>query len=300
MVLLLKDGVRYVPYEYSSEEELEQMVIEHYKEIFGTNTLYFSPQTMKTQIGIEARNDGVILAPDQNRWYILEVELSKHPLHEHIIPQITRFSIAYEEAGTRRKIINTLYDAIRASLFNTAMMEQQNIEDLHKMLTDLIDAQPTIAIIIDQRTPSLDHICKKLPFPTRTIEFKTFVRENIGIGVHIHEFQSLFEERIKKRPTRPSMVLYEEITLSKEIPQKLAQVLEVAELVFRGQQLNEAFKIVARQHGVHESTVRDKCARQLGIDTYRFRELLQDKNRFITFLKEKYPAYQNVIEKKLT
>jgi hypothetical protein len=44
---------------------------------------------MKTQIGIEARNDGVILALDQNRWYILEVELAKHPLHEHIIPQIT-------------------------------------------------------------------------------------------------------------------------------------------------------------------------------------------------------------------
>jgi len=31
-MLLLKDGVKYLPYEYTSEEELTQMVIEHYKE----------------------------------------------------------------------------------------------------------------------------------------------------------------------------------------------------------------------------------------------------------------------------
>jgi len=64
-MLLLKDGVKYLPYEYASEEELAQMVIEHYKEIFGANTLYFDPQTMKTHIGIKARNDGIIFATDQ-------------------------------------------------------------------------------------------------------------------------------------------------------------------------------------------------------------------------------------------
>jgi hypothetical protein len=293
-MLLLKDGVKYLPYEYTSEEELTQMVIEHYKEIFGENTLYFHPQTMKTQIGIEARNDGIILAADQNRWYILEVELSKHPLHEHIIPQITRFSIAYEEAGTRRKIINTLYNAIRADLFKTAMFEQQNIEDLHKMLTDLIDVQPTIAIIIDQKTPELEHICKKLPFPTKTIEFKTYARKDIGVGVHIHEFQPLFEKRIKILPTTRPRTTY------KERPQKLAQILEVAELVFKGQQLNEAFKSVAKQHGVHESTVRDKCTRQLNINTNQFRKLIQDKNRLTAFLREKYPQHENIINEKLT
>jgi hypothetical protein len=248
---------------------------------------------MKTQIGIEARNDGIILAPDQNKWYIIEVELAKHPLHEHIIPQITKFSIAYEEARTRKKIIDTLYAAIRQDPIKNTILQTPKIEDLHKMLTDLIDIQPTIAIIIDQKTPELEHICKKLPFSTKTIEFETYAREDIGVGVHIHEFQPLFEKRIKILPTiRPK-------TTYKERPQKLAQVLEVAELVFKGQQLNEAFKSVAKQHGVHESTVRDKCTRQLSIDTYRFKELVQDKNRFITFLKEKHPAYQNLIDEKL-
>ena len=192
-MILLKDGVKYFLHEYVSEEELEQMVVEHYKDIFGISSLYFDPQSMKTRMGLEARNDGIILALDQNRWYILEVELAKHPLHEHIIPQITKFSIAYEEAGTRKKIINTLYTTIRQDAFKTAIIQTQKIEDLHKMLTDLIDIQPTIAIVIDQKTLELDSICRKLPFTTQTLEFKTYARENIGIGVHIHEFQALLD-----------------------------------------------------------------------------------------------------------
>jgi len=291
-MLLLKDGIKYLPYEYSSEEELTQMIIEHYKEIFGASAMFFDPQTMKTQIGIEARNDGIVLATDQNRWYILEVELSKHPLHEHIIPQITRFSIAYEEEGARKKIINTLYNAIQQDIFKKAVIQNQKIEDLHKMLTDLIDIQPTIAIIIDQKTPELDYICKKLPFPTQTTEFKTYERENIGIGVHIHEFQPLWEkkEKIQAQRTRQP----------EEGLQKLIQVLEVAEIVFKGEELSKAFQSVATQHGVHISTVRDKCTRQLDIDMGHFRELIQDKNRFIKFLKERYPQDQNMISEKLT
>jgi hypothetical protein len=293
-MVLVKDGVRYFPYEYASEEELTQMVIEHYKEIFGINSLYFDPQTMKTQIGIEARNDGIVLAIDQNRWYILEVELAKHPLHEHIIPQITRFSIAYEEAATRKKIINTLYTAIRQDFLKTATTQIQKIEDLHKTLTDLIDTQPTIAIVIDQKTPELDSICKKLPFTTQTIEFKTYTRGNIGIDVHIHEFQPLLEEKEKKEKIEKR-----QIKRTEEGPQKLIQVLEVAELFFKGEELNKAFRSIASQHGVDESTIRDKCTRQLGIDTYRFKGLIQDKNRFITYLKEKYPHYENLINEKL-
>jgi len=293
-MVLVKDGVRYFLHEYVSEEELAQMLIEHYKDIFGVDSLFFDPQTMKTRTRIEARNDGVVLALNQNRWYILEVELAKHPLHKHIIPQITEFSIAYEETATRKKIVNTLYTAIRQDAFKAASVQTQ-IEDLHKSLTDQIDAQPTIAIVIDQKTSELDSICKKLPFPTQIIEFKTYAREKIGIGVHIHEFLPVLEEKEQKEKIEGR-----QIKPSKEgQPQTLIQVLEVAGLAFKGEGLSKAFKDVARQHAVHVSTVRDKCTRQLHIDTERFKALIQDKNLFITFLKERYPQHENLINEKL-
>lgn len=102
-MILLKDNVRYLLHDYSDEKELEDMVVEHCPNIFGQNSLYFDSQTMKTETGIEAKNDGLILAIDKNKWYILEVELAKHSLHKHIIPQITEFSMAYEEESTKRK-----------------------------------------------------------------------------------------------------------------------------------------------------------------------------------------------------
>lgn len=296
-MMLLKDGVKYLPYEYTSEEELAQMVIEHYKEIFSESAIFFDPQTMKTQIGIEARNDGIVLAPEQNRWYILEVELSKHPLHEHIIPQISRFSIAYEDEATRKKIVNTLYDAIRQDIFKTTAIKNQKIEDLHKMLTDLIDMQPTIAIIIDQKTPELDHICRKLPFQTQTAEFKTYERENTGIGVHIHEFQPLWK---KQKKTQVQQTISPEDKTQKLIPRKLAEVLEVASLVFRGEDPIKAAKIVAERHEIFYQTVTDKMTRQLDIDMGTFRELIKDKNRFIEFLKKKYPQYQDIISENMS
>ena len=46
-MILLKDGVKYLPYEYASEEELAEMIVEHCKEIFGINTLYFDKTPLK-------------------------------------------------------------------------------------------------------------------------------------------------------------------------------------------------------------------------------------------------------------
>lgn len=102
-MVLLKDGVKYILHKYNSEEELESMVMEHYKEIFGENSMFFDKQTMKTKTGIKAKNDGVIVSLDEDKRYVLEVELSTHPVYEHIVPQITKFKNAHKSLETRKK-----------------------------------------------------------------------------------------------------------------------------------------------------------------------------------------------------
>ena len=195
-MMLLKDGVKYVLHSYGSEEELENMVTEHYREIFGKNSLYFDKETMRTRAGVQARNDGIIISLDENEWFILEVELSTHSLYDHIVPQITKFSNAYRSHETRKKITGFLYQAIKRDPTKTATIRSKEIEDEYKSLTDLIDSPPTIAIVIDSKPKELDEVCDILPFSTKIIEFKTFVRENVGLKVHIHEFEPLFREKI--------------------------------------------------------------------------------------------------------
>jgi Na+-transporting NADH:ubiquinone oxidoreductase subunit NqrA len=276
-MILLKDGVKYIPYEYNSEEELAKMVIEHIKEIFGEKVLFFDPQTVKTNMKIEARSDGIILAPQQNRWYILEVELAKHPLHNHIVSQISKFNIAYQQPESKKKIATTLYNLIRQDPYKTAAVQTQKIEDVYKALTDIIETPPTIVMVIDQKTPELEATCKTLPFQTKVIEFKTYAREYVGIGVHIHAFEPLKEEK-------PS------------IPAGLQQILEVIDLMFKGKTYTQAVKIIAKQRGILESAVRDKCTRNLKLNTQKFLKIAKDKNQLKAILTKRYPEYAEIIK----
>ncbi|MEM1552961.1 MAG: hypothetical protein QXH03_09895 [Candidatus Bathyarchaeia archaeon] len=84
---------------------------------------------------IETRSDGIILLPQQNRWYILEVELAKHPLHDHIASQISKFNIAYQQPENKKKIATTLYNLIHQDPYKTAAIQTQKIEEIYKTLT---------------------------------------------------------------------------------------------------------------------------------------------------------------------
>ena len=279
-MLLLKDGVRYFPYEYAREEELAQMVIEHYKEIFGKNSLYFDPQTMTTNVGINARNDGIIIDIERNKWYILEVELAQHSLRRHIIPQATDFSIAYEQLDTRKKLTKTISDLINQDPQKTAAFRAQKIEDIHKYLTETIDTPPTIAIVIDQKTPELDQVSKKLLFKTKTTEFQTYTRENAA-NVHIHAFEQLYEE-----PT---------------LPKGLLNVLTVLEQIYKkGKTYEEAATIAAKKLKITEKAIRHDCTTDLGLKSTQFRKLIQNKQRLRTIITQKYPEYETAINETIS
>jgi uncharacterized membrane protein len=62
----------------------------------------------------------------------------------------------------------------------------------------------------------------------------------------------------------------------------------------------KAAKIVAEIHGIFYQTVTEKMTRHLGINMGTFRELIEDKNRFIDFLKKKCPQYHKVISENLS
>jgi len=282
-MILLKDGIKYFPYSYKDENDLVDMVEEHFEEIFGKNTLYFDPQTLKTSIGIEARTDGLILSLTDNIWHIVEVELAKHSLHKHVIPQITKFNMAYQRPETRKKITENLYRTIRQDPQKTAIVKIMKVEDLFKTLTEIIETKPTITIIIDQKTPEIEPLCQSLPFPTQTIEFATYTRENVGLGVHIHQFEQISRMKVPRL----------------EVPQGLIQALEVAKLIYQGTPYTQAFETVAKQHKIVEAAVRAKCTRKLDLNTSQFLKIVKDKKRLAAILVQRYPNNEDLIKETL-
>ena len=80
----------------------------------------------------------------------------------------------------------------------------------------------------------------------------------------------------------------------------LTQILDVVELVlFQGKTYNEAVKIVAEKRGIYPTTVRDKCTRRISLTTSQFKHLLENKEKLLTFLVEKFPNKKDIINERL-
>lgn len=196
--ILLKDGVRYIIHEYANEDELEKMVIEHYKEIFGENALFFNKQKIKTRSGIGTIPDGFVLSMDDNKWYIIEVELDSHPLYEHIVPQITKFNSAMKNPSSKKRMVKAFYDEIKEDATKIFKVQDENIKELYKFISETLDTKPEIIIAINSKTDELDEVCESLPFSSKIVEFKTFEKEDAPSD-HVHLFEPLYKYKFKKR-----------------------------------------------------------------------------------------------------
>lgn len=202
--MLIVDGVKYKLYVPKDEGEFENLAKEHLCEIFGRDMLYFDIKPeLRSKAGIGSKPDGIAILFDEPCVYIVEFELSKHPIHDHIIAQMSRFNKALKSSDTRLKIAEAIYNEISSDSYKKVFAESKVKTELFKFLTDLLSLKTKMSIIIDEVTEELKESVEGLPFETRLIEFKTFEREGVGIAVHAHLFEPLEKPPPPPPPGRP-------------------------------------------------------------------------------------------------
>ena len=89
------------------------------------------------------------------------------------------------------------------------------------------------------------------------------------------------------------------LSLPREVPQALRQILEVAYLVSRhGESRTDATRAVAQSHRVAPQTVLDKYCRQLGLTASEFDRLLDDASliELRRRLQKKFDQHSNLID----
>ena len=215
MSILLIDGVKYEEWAPPSEGEFERMVEEHAKDIFGEESIYLEKHKLRTKSGIGSIPDGyVIIVGDQPQWHIVEVELSTHPLYEHIVPQISKFINGIKNPSTQRDIVDTLYREIDSDDFlKLRLKKAMGTTETYKFLSDLISKPPVVTIIIEKRTEQLDEAISALAHPQiKIVEFQTFTREGVGLGVHAHLFEPLYKPVVATEP-QPSITPVETVEI---------------------------------------------------------------------------------------
>jgi len=190
-MILYEDAVRYIEYQYKNESEIEEMIFEHSKEIFGEDSLLLAKRKIKANSGIGTIPDAFVLSLGDKKWYLVEVELKNHPLYEHIVPQISKFNTAIKNSDSQKKLIKMVYEEIKNDPQKNLIFQLKQIKEVFKYITEILESKPQIIILIDGKNDELEEVCDSLPFDSKVIEFKTYIRENVGLGVHVHSFEPL-------------------------------------------------------------------------------------------------------------
>jgi len=167
-------------------------VKDHYKEIFGEDSLYFDTKhVLKTVSGIGSIPDAYVINLSRAELYVVEIELASHPVYDHIVKQLTKFINGIENIDTRNQIIDMLYDEIDSDLVLRATVQKAiGSPDIYRFVSKLLSKPPRIVIIVDKKTPEIKEACRVLKYKTDILEFQTFVREDAP-NVKAHLFVPL-------------------------------------------------------------------------------------------------------------
>ncbi|MFQ5951509.1 MAG: EVE domain-containing protein, partial [Candidatus Geothermarchaeales archaeon] len=178
---LIAERATYQLARFSREEDLEEVVVKYAKEIFGDRTIYFDlKRKIQSKTDIAGIPDGYLLDLTDlspTSFFLVENELESHDVFSHIVPQVMRFSRAFDHAS-KRKILRLLYDEIKSN--EDLRLEFEKLvgeKDLYKVLDEIIYSDFGIVIVIDRSIPQLTDIRSTLEgiaAEVRIIELKRF------------------------------------------------------------------------------------------------------------------------------
>lgn len=204
MTVLLKDGVKYILHSYKNEMELQALVEQNIEQLFGEDAIFLPGRRIgvpRGEKGAKGIPDGFIVTIKEKKWAIIEVELVSHPIHDHIISQISRFNLAWKKGETTKAMVDAYFQASNDSKIIQSKFERFGVrEEIYRYLTSIFKEDPLLVIIIDEKTPELDEVKDNVKFETHWSIFKTYRREGISDLVPIFEYEPIFHnEQINQK-----------------------------------------------------------------------------------------------------
>lgn len=143
---------------FLKEEIFESEVLDNYKFFFGNKTVYIdAKKKMETKIG-NVIPDGFLFDltnVEDPKFYIVEVELSKHSFYEHIFPQITKF-IGFINSQNYETLITKIWETIQED--ENLKQQFENIKELYKFIKDTMINSCNILLVIDDLKPELNEM----------------------------------------------------------------------------------------------------------------------------------------------
>lgn len=205
-------GKKFIETEFESEEQVEKLIKENYKTLFGDKTIYLDFKTK-----VESRSlgyslpDGILFDfrdPENPDFYLVEIELQKHDFYNHIFRQITKFFAFFKNPKSRSDLTEKLFDIIKSdSTIEKKFEGYLGKREIYKALKDVIENNQNILLILDGNKEELQEV-----FETYTDTWDKMVKVEI-----IKQYKNNEEIILALSPD------FEEIGLIEQIPQEETQ-----------------------------------------------------------------------------
>jgi hypothetical protein len=231
MSTLVADGKEYHLWSPPDEEkDFRPIVEQHVDDIFGKPSYVFNLRTnLKTVAGKGGIPDEFVLSlSNPLTLWVVENELERHPVYDHVAPQLGRFMNALKNPVTQMELTKVLYDEIIAdSSIEAEIRSRFHPRDTYKFVSDLIPAHVRFSIVIDDETPELDEVYENLPKrPELVVVLRTYLLDPTNPKIHACVITPLLGRVYGANPTVPSAPLSLRATT---YPKTWAEMLSWAE-----------------------------------------------------------------------
>ena len=143
-------------HEYSLERDFERELIRHSDELFPS---YFykrwDPLMVDVISGEGVKPDGILIAHDLSRWWVVEVELARSHKKTHIIDQLGKLS-------------RVDYTKLRKSLIN--VLSKLGVRNPDRISKNLVAETPELLLIMDKKEEKLIQIASDRNFSTLIVK----------------------------------------------------------------------------------------------------------------------------------
>ncbi len=174
--MLLFGDREFVPSEFASEQELEDLVLDNAERIFGPWSLPLAKAKLRTEGGSGTIPDAYVVDLETRSWYLVEVELARHGVWRHIAPQVAKQLTASATAQSRQQLAELAFESFKKEpelLANIGDLGIKSI-DLRQEIGRIFERQPIVAIPIDTIKPDLEQWAETLKADVRLWEIQKF------------------------------------------------------------------------------------------------------------------------------
>jgi Restriction Enzyme Adenine Methylase Associated len=213
---------------FSSEQELENVVLDNFEYLFGPNSFYIPKTLISTFEGSGTIPDGFAIDIEQKKWFLVEAELLRHRVWEHIAPQITKQTISIHNPAVIKIIEELAVKQIETDPRIKELFIEAGIREINfrREINEILSKDPIIGIPIDKISEDLKAWAKTFKYVINLWQVKKFIEFGNPENV-IYEFPEEF---------KPEIETSEQISDNKEDKEKqLAQYdVEILDLIQAG------------------------------------------------------------------